>query len=105
MERNMINGKLALRPGEALHVAGLARDLAAGEKSARNKISLGRFPFPLTIIAGKKLVLVRDLLLALDEPATNDANQSDPSLRIELSKPGRKTNASKAMAGRQGGAS
>lgn len=104
MERNTINGKLALRPGEALHVAGLARDLAAGEKSARNKISLGKFPFPLTIIAGKKLVLVRHLLLALGESATNDAIQSGSDSTIGLNTPGRKTNASKALGGRQGAA-
>lgn len=97
MDRNTINGKLALRPGEALLVAGLARDIGAGEKTARNKISLGTFPFRLTTIAGKKLVLVRDLLVALGEPAAVDA-------QVESSKSGRKSNEAKALAKLQVGA-
>lgn len=96
MEKTTINGKLALRPGEALLVAGLARDIAAGERTARNKMHHGTFPFPLTIIAGKKLVRVADLLLAMGEPA---APESIPSTSGKL---GRKTNEAKALAAGHG---
>lgn len=98
MDRNTVNGKLALRPGEALLVAGLARDIGAGEKTARNKISLGTFPFRLTTIAGKKLVLVRDLLVALGEPA------AAVDAKVEPSKSGRKSNEAKTLAKLQGDA-
>lgn len=98
MEKITINGKLALRPGEALLVAGLSRDLAAGERTARNKMSHGTFPFRLTTIAGKKLVRVEDLLVALGEPAAPEFTPPTSS------KPGRKTNEAKALATRHGAA-
>lgn len=60
-----LDGRLAIKPGEALWVAGLSSSLAAARKTARNRISDGRFPFPVRHLNGRALVLVADIFQAL----------------------------------------
>ena len=60
-----IGGRVALQPSEALFFAALSESIDAARKTARNKISLGTFPFPLRRIGGKNVVLVADFFSAL----------------------------------------
>lgn len=60
-----ISGRAALQPCEALYFSALSESIDAGRKTARNKISLGTFPFPLRKIGKKNVVLVADFLSAL----------------------------------------
>lgn len=57
--------KLAVLPWESLLLAGLSRDKAAAQQTARNKICNNKFPFPLRVIAGKKVVLLADVYKSL----------------------------------------
>lgn len=60
-----IAGRLAVKPWEALWLAGLAGSPAQAAKTARNRICDGRFPLPLRRVGGRPVVLVADLLAAL----------------------------------------
>jgi hypothetical protein len=55
-------GRLAIHPGEALYIVGYSRTLDGGKKTARNLMSRGAYPLPLTIVAGNPRVIVTDLL-------------------------------------------
>lgn len=59
------NQRIAVHPGEALFLAGLASSITAGKKTARNRLSLGTYPFPTRAVAGRRVVLVADVLAAL----------------------------------------
>lgn len=59
----LVDGKLAVRPFEALIVAGISGTEPAARNTARNYLARGKFPFP-TRRVGKTLVV---LLIRPDE--------------------------------------
>lgn len=59
------NGRLAVTPGEALYYAGRGSSIEAAQKTARNLMCIGKYPFPVQSVGGKKVVLVRDIKMAL----------------------------------------
>lgn len=87
--------KIAVAPWESLVLSGLSRDKEAAQKTSRNKICNGTFPFATREIGGKKVVLVADILSALGVTApASAATQTDATATSK--KRGRRTNAEKA---------
>lgn len=76
---DILKGRVAVHPGDALYVSGLGETREAAAKTARNKIYNKTYPFPLTRVGSRWVVTVVNLMaaLGLSEPSQELTTEAD----------------------------